>query len=71
MSVELEKFKYLKMTKEVENYRKKDIEKIIRSMETDISTYKIRADKKKKLGNMMSKLDLLVSLCKCCYYFNF
>ena len=50
------------MNKEVETYRRKDIEKIIASIEIDISNYKHKAEEKKKSGKQMSKIDLLVTL---------
>ena len=46
----------------IEDYRRKDIEKIITSIELDISNYRKRGEDKKKLGKLASKLDLMVTL---------
>ena len=46
----------------IEDYRRKDIEKIILSIEMDISNYRKRAEEKKRLGKIASKMDLIVSL---------
>ena len=48
---------------EIEDYRQKDIEKIISSIKIDISNYKKKSEEKKRLGKLSSKLDLLVTLC--------
>ena len=46
----------------IEDYRRKDIEKIITGIEIDITNYKVKAEEKKKLGKIASKMDLVVSL---------
>ena len=46
----------------IEDYRRKDVERIIQSIETDSKRYWTLMEEKKKLGKICTKLDLLVTV---------
>ena len=48
---------------EIEEYRKQDMINIINKMDTDVRKYTILMDKKKSLGKICTKLDLIVTAC--------
>ena len=45
----------------IEDYRKKDITEIIKTFENDVKKYLIMMDKKKNLGKLCTKLDLIAT----------
>ena len=45
----------------IEEYRRKDAEKIIQEMESDALLYRDRMKEKKKIGKLCSKLDMVVT----------
>ena len=48
---------------EIEEYRKQDMINIINKMDTDVRKYTLLMDKKKSLGKLCTKLDLIVTAC--------
>ena len=47
----------------IDEYRKKDIESIIKNIEKYCGKYTILMEKKKQYGKLLTKLDLLFTLC--------
>ena len=46
----------------IEDYRKKDVERIIYSIESDSTRYGVLMEEKKKLGKICTKLDIVVTV---------